>query len=68
MKLNRPDLRQCITFPLHALAVKGEVRLVLLACRYVVTVLLGSTSLDRWKACLFPFKWCHVCREHAFVG
>lgn len=33
----------------------------------VVTMLLGSKSYTAGNPVYFPFKWCHMCKEHAFV-
>ena len=35
---------------------------------FVVTMLLGNKSYTVGKPVYFPFKWCHICKEHAFVG
>ena len=31
-------------------------------------MLLGNKSYTVGKPVYFPFKWCHICKEHAFVG
>ena len=35
---------------------------------FVVTMLLGNTSYTVGKPIYFPFKWCHICKEHVFGG
>ena len=34
----------------------------------VVTMLLDNTSYTVGKPVYFPFKWCHICKEHALGG
>ena len=34
---------------------------------FVVTKLLGNKAYTIGKPVYLPFKWCHICKEHAFV-
>ena len=33
-----------------------------------ITLVLGNKSCTIGEPVYFPFKWCHICKEHVFVG
>ena len=35
---------------------------------FPVTMLRGNKSYTVGKPVYFPNKWCHICKEHAFMG
>ena len=47
---------------------KQQGHLCLVDYYFVVTMLLGNKSYTFGKPVYFPFKWCHICEEHVFVG
>lgn len=50
------------------LSTKSKEILCLVDYVLVVTMPFGSTTYTLGKPVDFPFKRCHICKKHAFVG